>query len=75
LALAFPFADASICSRSSTGESQMTPEEQEKLDLLCIAIKAEKNSAKLVDLTKELNEFLQEREHILKEQQCNKEFL
>lgn len=53
----------------------MTPEEREKLDLLCMAIKAEKNSTKLVDLAKELNEFLQEREHILKEQHCNKEFL
>jgi hypothetical protein len=40
----------------------MTPEEREKLDRLCIAIKAEKNSAKLAELAKELSDFLQQRE-------------
>jgi hypothetical protein len=61
LALASPFVDASI-SQSSTGGAQMTPEEREKLDRLCIAIKAEKNSAKLAELAKELSDFLQQRE-------------
>lgn len=52
----------------------MTPEEREKLDQLCMAIKTETDSAKLAQLAEELNKFLEQREQRLMEQ-WKKEFV